>query len=80
MRRISAIPAVFLLIFMSSMTQTDTQTRGLVRIKDTQRQQVGLYQDSHALLIGVSDYTAGWPDLPGVREDLTAVKKVLEPA
>ena len=59
------------------MGQTDTATRGLVRIKDTQGLQVGLYKDSHALLIGVSDYTAGWPDLPGVREDLKTVRKAL---
>ncbi len=27
---------------------------------------VGLYEESHALVIGVSDYTNGWPKLLGV--------------
>ena len=39
--------------------------RGLRRvpIRDPQGQEVGWYEGSYALLIGVSDYTAGWPDL-----------------
>lgn len=37
-----------------------------------------LYSESHALIIGVSHYHNGWPDLPGVSEDVIAVKKVLE--
>ena len=31
---------------------------------------VNLYQESHALLIGVSKYSPGWPDLPGVKKDI----------
>jgi hypothetical protein len=39
---------------------------------------VQLYKQSHALLIGISDYNNNWPDLPGVKEDIDAVKTVLE--
>lgn len=39
---------------------------------------VQLYKQSHALLIGVSDYINNWPDLPGVKEDIDAVKTALE--
>jgi len=39
---------------------------------------VALYAESHALVIGVSDYTGGWPSLRGVREDIPAVKAALE--
>lgn len=39
---------------------------------------VTLYKESHALVIGVSNYTAGWPRLPGVKEDLNAVIRVLK--
>jgi len=53
-------------------------TRGLVSIKDAQGQQVALYKASHALLIGVSDYTAGWADLPGVKKDIPRMKSALE--
>jgi hypothetical protein len=48
-----------------------------VPIKDTAGNQVGLYKGSYALLIGVSDYTEGWPDLPEVKEDLIAVGDAL---
>ncbi len=41
-------------------------------------QQAQLYQNSHALLIGVSDYQNGWPDLPGVRKDIALVQEALE--
>lgn len=37
-----------------------------------------LYTQSHALVIGVSQYSAGWPVLPGVNKDITAVKAALE--
>jgi hypothetical protein len=39
---------------------------------------VKLYKGSYALLIGVSDYTDGWPKLPGVRRDIEEVKQSLE--
>ena len=45
----------------------------LLHIKNQKGEQVGLYKGSYALVIGVSDYTNGWPDLPGVNEDLSAV-------
>ena len=45
---------------------------------DAQGREITLYKESHALLIGVSDYTHGWPDLPGVKEDLRAVGAALE--
>ena len=37
-----------------------------------------LYQQSHALLIGVSAYNNGLPPLPGVISDISAVKAALE--
>ena len=58
-----------------------TEARGLkVVIRDRAGQQVGLYKASYALVIGVSDYMdgpRGWPDLPGVRRDVTQVKAAL---
>src|SRR5262249_13919323 len=38
---------------------------------------VGLYKESHALVVGVSEYTE-WPPLPGVKEDIKAVTAALE--
>jgi hypothetical protein len=47
-------------------------------IKDKTGEQVVKYDESHALLIGVGEYTGGWPSLPGVKEDLQSVKQALE--
>jgi hypothetical protein len=56
------------------------QVRGIVPvpIKDISGEQVGLYKGSYALIIGVSNYTNGWPKLPEVKEDLIAVGNALE--
>ena len=47
------------------------------RIQDENGQTVQVYQESHALIIGVSNYQH-WPDLPGVEKDVNAVKSILE--
>ena len=49
-----------------------------VEIKTPSGETVGLYEESHALVIGVSDYTAGWPDLESVAKDVDAVSASLE--
>ena len=56
------------------------QKRGIVPvpIKDRSGKQVFLYQESHALLVGVSEYSEGWSNLPGVRKDLKEVQTALE--
>jgi len=38
-----------------------------------------LQHRGHALLIGVSEYTSGWPQLPNVKNDLQDLKAGLEP-
>ena len=63
-------------VFLLAGIVQASENRGLqiFTVEDQAGQQVGLYAESHALLIGVSDYTEGWPDLPGVPEDIQAVK------
>lgn len=52
-----------------------TQQRGFRQISlSIDGQTTTLYSGSHALVIGVSDYTNGWPDLPGVQQDVQNVK------
>nr|VFJ61194.1 MAG: Caspase domain-containing protein [Candidatus Kentron sp. DK] len=46
-------------------------------IRNPQGTQVGLYQESHALVIGVSGYRDGWPKLPGVQKDVQVVSQAL---
>ncbi len=49
-----------------------------VPIHDRHGQEVGWYERSYALLIGVSDYRAGWPDLESVPRELASVGRALE--
>ena len=48
-----------------------------VIVRDAADQTVVLYDRSYALLIGVSDYTAGWKDLPSIPGELAQVESVL---
>ncbi|MDZ7699387.1 MAG: caspase family protein [Deltaproteobacteria bacterium] len=55
------------------------QQKGIqVVIADPSGERVGLYQGSYALVIGASDYTAGWPDLGSVPGELDRVESALE--
>ena len=38
-----------------------------------------MYHRGHALLIGVSDYKSGWPQLPNVKNDLRDLTEALTP-
>jgi hypothetical protein len=49
-----------------------------VEFRDPQGRAVGLYRESHALVIGAAEYRAGWPRLPGVKADVAAVAAALE--
>ena len=54
-----------------------SQTRGLTAVTTADGQKVELYEESHALVIGMINYRAGWRPLPGVETDLVAVGNVL---
>ncbi len=52
--------------------------RGIdIVIKDSKGNQVGMYKGSHALVIGVSDYKAGWPDLENIPREIDKVEEAL---
>jgi hypothetical protein len=60
---------------------TAQEMRGVrVRVKGSNGQttEVKLYDGSFALVIGESNYTAGWDSLEGVKTDVAGVKRVLE--
>lgn len=61
-----------------SAAPSETRGVGIVQIRDTGGKEVGLYRESHALVIGAGNYTNGWPKLPGVEKDVAAVKAALE--
>ncbi len=50
----------------------------VVAIADAQGQPVLLYEESHALIVGVSNYSAGWPSLPAVEKDVEEIRGALE--
>lgn len=52
--------------------------RGVVLIEDPGGQSVRLYEDSYALVVGVSRYRNGWPSLPGVPDDVRQVQAALK--
>lgn len=57
--------------------QLEAQQALLVITDPTTRQPMFYYEASHALLIGISDYTNGWPDLPSVPQEIKAVEDLL---
>jgi len=69
-----------ILLFLSPIVAIAQQPqRGVTPVQITiDGQATTLYKQSHALLIGVSTYTNGLPSLPGVSEDIQAVKTALE--
>jgi hypothetical protein len=56
------------------------QTKAIRRVvvEDSSGKQVGLYEKSYALLIGVSKYTAGWPVLESVPGEIEQVEAILK--
>jgi hypothetical protein len=71
---------LFSFTFLLPLSAHAAETRGVkrVEIKTQAGELVGLYEQSHALVIGVSDYTAGWPDLESVTKDVQEVSAALE--
>jgi hypothetical protein len=58
------------------------QNRGVgvkVQNEQGQMQEIALYQASYALIIGASNYKdSSWNKLPGVKDDIPAVRKILQ--
>jgi hypothetical protein len=66
-----------LLALPHARASRQTEVRGVgIRMEDGKY--LKLYERSYALVIGVGDYTAGWPKLPGVKKDLEEVARALE--
>jgi len=77
---------IFLLITISigMFTPINTPARGIkVKIKASEKinapivEEVNLYGESYALVIGINDYTEGWPRLSGAVNDAKLVAKEL---
>ena len=66
------VPVVFF-----STAKSATRGIGPIPIMDEKGNQVPLHKESHALIIGVGEYSH-WPSLPGVNQDIQSVKQTLE--
>ena len=69
---------IFLLCLFSGLILA-SQDRGFKRVSSPSSKDFGvLYDNMHALIVGNSDYTHGWPSLPGVDEDILSVSQALK--
>ena len=73
---LTLLPIVFGMLSLSVAIAADSRGMKIV-IKDRGGKAIGGYSASHALLIGVSDYTAGWPDLESVPGEMDSVAGML---
>ncbi len=57
----------------------EAKTRGIsISVKDRSGNRVSLYNSSHALLVGVSNYTHGWPKLETIPYEMQKLAVALE--
>lgn len=67
-----------ILIIVINASGVLAATRGIiVKNKKGVPETVHFYNKSYALLIGVSDYVNGWPDLNAIPEELNKIEKDL---
>jgi len=66
--------------FFTIFAFASEQKRGFssITIKNSDGQEIDLYKESHALIIGVSNYSMGWPTLRGVKKDIAELSVVLK--
>jgi hypothetical protein len=77
MKKIAYFLCVWLAAFPVFSVPAQERAEIVVEKKDKKTPET-LYKGSYALVIGESEYTGGWQNLPGVAEDVPAVKTVLE--
>jgi len=76
---VMAVMCAVVLLFAGPLHAAGSRSISVVvKGADGHPEELEFYRGSHALLIGVSDYTAGWPDLESVPAELERVKKLLE--
>ncbi|MCH8885582.1 MAG: SUMF1/EgtB/PvdO family nonheme iron enzyme [SAR324 cluster bacterium] len=71
---------IALLIPLGLFPAQSQDKRGIavVPVVTKQGRKVDLYQGSHALLVGVSEYTAGWPKLESIPGEMDRLQQALE--
>ena len=76
---VNKMKKLLFVIFLCLSSIILSQERGMKINAITQDgKSVPLYNASYALVVGVGDYTMGWPDLPNAVQDAREVKAALE--
>ncbi len=75
MKKTLFLSAIILFLFAGVVS---AQSRGFKPVEVKGTGTTTLYSQSHALVIGNSNYTNGWNNLPGVETDIEEVVKALE--
>ena len=78
---ICLLPLLGMLFSASQLILAQTRAIQPVRIGATMAEEESIsysYEESHALVIGVSNYSNGWSKLAGIKEDVIEVQKALE--
>jgi len=73
-------PLVIFLLIILFFSSDCFGSRGLslkINKPTGEGKEIQLYKESHALLIGVSDYTNGWPDLESIPGEMTTLEEAL---
>src|SRR5262245_43365954 len=65
------------LLIPPSLLRVHSQRGQGVRVKVETGQEIDLYDESHALVIGVKKYANGWRELPGAEKDAEAIGALL---
>ncbi len=78
----NAFSVVILFVLLSQFVFVAAQDKRsdivIIDFSDGKNAPETLYKNSFALVIGVTDYTNGWNDLPGVTKDVAEVQEVLK--
>ena len=76
----SLLPSFTVSKGQSASAQSELRGADLVgvRVHGEDGKLVTLYEESHALIIGISNYTNGWKTLDGVQQDVPEVKGALQ--
>ena len=76
MRGLLKIGAAALILCFCAAFSAHAASRG-ISVSTPTGKSVKLYQGSHALLVGVGNYTAGWPRLESVPQEIQQIARVL---
>ena len=70
--------SLFLFVVVLPFSQVQDALENRIQVKTKEGTIITYYNHSYALMVGMSDYTNGWPDLPDIVRDLIKVRNALE--